>query len=255
MATSDHSDDDDGRQRPAAEVALGHAWDWFALHARQRMQCVNFFLVAVAFLVAAFVTALKEGHEPVAAAIGLLGAGVTAWFHRLEIRTKELVKAGEAAMEPLERRLADTMGVEALDIVRRVRTPGTEGTSYGYVLRMLHRTTMVAFFLGAGYALYHADGWEVVLAGVQRHGQPGIMTDPVRLTGVGLVLGVVAALLLAFLPPPHWSRYTRQGASEITWTGRVTVWGKVLWALSYSGPVLLAVSFVMQYLAWRAGAR
>ena len=54
----------------AEQAALEHAWQWFALHARQRMQCVNFFLVAVAFLAAAFVTGLKDDYYAVAALVG-----------------------------------------------------------------------------------------------------------------------------------------------------------------------------------------
>jgi hypothetical protein len=252
LAPTDDADED--RRRLAGDAALGHAWDWFALHAKQRMQCVNFFLLAMAFLVAAFVTAVKD-HEVVAAGIGLLGALVTGWFHRLEIRTKELVKAGEAAMEPLEGRLAEAVAVPALDIVSRVRGPGTEGTSYGTVLNTLYRTMLRASLFGVVYALYHAARGPDIVASIYRHGTPGLLTDPVRLTGLGLVLGVLAALLLAFLPPPHWSHYTRDGASHLTFTGRQTRWGTWLWWLSYSGPVLLAASFALQYLAWRAGAR
>jgi hypothetical protein len=94
----------------------------------------------------------------------------------------------------------------------------------------------------------------LIVASIYRYGVAGLATDSVGLTGLGLVLGVVAALMLAFLPPPHWSHYTREGAAEITWTGRQRRWGTWLWWLSYSGPALLAASFAAQYLAWRAGA-
>ena len=36
-----------------AKQAREHAWNWFALHATQRMQAFNFFVVATAFLIAA----------------------------------------------------------------------------------------------------------------------------------------------------------------------------------------------------------
>jgi hypothetical protein len=36
------------------KVALDHAWNWFNLHAGQRMQTFNFFLIATAFLIAAY---------------------------------------------------------------------------------------------------------------------------------------------------------------------------------------------------------
>ena len=157
-------------------------------------------------------------------------------------------------MEPLEQRLAQAVDVPALNIARIVREPGTDGTSYGRVLDTLYRTTCKVFLLGVVYALYKVVGGPMIVASIYRYGVAGLASDPVGLTGLGLVLGVVAALLLAFLPPPHWSHYTRQGGSEITWTGRHTGWGAWLWWLSYSGPVLLAASFALQYLAWRAGA-
>jgi hypothetical protein len=66
-------------------------------------------------------------------------------------------------------------------------------------------------------------------------------------------LGFVAALLLAFLPPQPWRQYTRKGEGFINWRGRVDPWGKVWWTLSYSGPLLLAVAFALQFIVWRRG--
>lgn len=73
------------------------------------------------------------------------------------------------------------------------------------------------------------------------------------LTGLALVLGFFAALLLAFLPPQPWRQPTRGGANVFTWIGEPTRMGKVWWALSYSGPLLLAVAFALQFIVWRRG--
>lgn len=73
------------------------------------------------------------------------------------------------------------------------------------------------------------------------------------LTGLSLLLGFVAALLLAFLPPQPWRQTTREGAGIVNWAGSVTRSGKVWWAVSYSGPVLLAVAFALQFIVWRRG--
>ena len=142
------------RAQEIDRAALAHAWDWFALHSRQRMHCVNFFLVSVAFLAASYVTALTNKFSGVGVGISVLGVLVSFWFHRLDLRTKELVKAGEAAMKPLQQRLAEAARVPDLEIVKRVDTPGIRWTSYGHVLRMIHWTTLVAFLLGGAYALY-----------------------------------------------------------------------------------------------------
>ena len=77
------------------EKALEHAWNWFSLHAAHRMQSVNFFLVAVAFLSAAFVTALQIPNHFIAGAVAALGVFVSTFFNRLELRIQELIHAGE----------------------------------------------------------------------------------------------------------------------------------------------------------------
>ncbi len=50
--------------------AFDHAWNWFSLHAGQRMQSFNFFLIATAFLFAAYGSTLDKDPR-VAAMIGL----------------------------------------------------------------------------------------------------------------------------------------------------------------------------------------
>jgi len=43
-----------------AKQAREHAWNWFALHATQRMQAFIFFVVATAFLIAAYASILEK---------------------------------------------------------------------------------------------------------------------------------------------------------------------------------------------------
>ena len=74
----------DAEERDAAKVALDHAWAWFSLHATQRLQSVNFFLVAIAFLSAAFVTAAKEKMYELASGIAGLAIFTTYFFYRTE---------------------------------------------------------------------------------------------------------------------------------------------------------------------------
>ncbi|MBI4635825.1 MAG: hypothetical protein HY727_05695 [Candidatus Rokubacteria bacterium] len=131
--------------------ALGHAWDWFAMHAGQRMQSFNFFLVATAFLVAGYATVLKD-HRGVAAAIALLGAWLSVWFNRLEKRTKQLVKAGEAALEPSQQRLANLAGNPHLSILAVVNAKAPGSSSYAVVINVVQWTTFCGFSAGAAYA-------------------------------------------------------------------------------------------------------
>ena len=72
------------------------------------------------------------------------------------------------------------------------------------------------------------------------------------LGGLALALGLSAALLLAFLPQP-WRQPTRGGANVFTFIEEPTRMGKVWWALSYSGPLFLAVAFGLQFIVWWRG--
>ncbi len=78
----------------------------------------------------------------------------------------------------------------------------------------------------------------------------------VWLNGAALAIGFVAALLLAFFPP-QVTRYNPKDGSPIfhlLLESKGTAWGKFRarcgWWLSYSGPVLLAVAFGLQFIVF-----
>ena len=86
---------------PSAE-AQAYAWNWFALHSGQRMQLVNFWLVAVAFLGAAFVQARTGKLTAVAVGICVTGTVASIAFAMLDARTRRLVQVAEDALRALE---------------------------------------------------------------------------------------------------------------------------------------------------------
>ena len=69
-------------------TGLDHACKWFELHAGQRMQLVNFWLVAMAFVVAALATAFSSGLPELAVFVALSGAVATFAFSKLELRIR-----------------------------------------------------------------------------------------------------------------------------------------------------------------------
>ncbi len=133
--------------------ALAHSWDWFALHAGQRMQAVNFFLVSVGFLTSAYSVALNAKRPEVASGVAIFGALITFYFTRLEIRTRELVKASERPLARCEEHLAALTGVEELTLVKRVQTPKTAFSSYGDVIPTLQWTVFAGFILGMAFSI------------------------------------------------------------------------------------------------------
>ena len=137
---------------PEEKESLNHAWNWFTVHAAQRMQCVNYFLVAMAFMSTAYVTALSSGHHWAACVVGGVAAWFSICFNRLEHRTKGLVKAAEAALLPLQHRLASTTGISHLEIVKGVEATKPFG-SYSKVINALQLSAIGVFSLGAIVAL------------------------------------------------------------------------------------------------------
>lgn len=136
-----------------AKQARDHAWDWFALHASQRMQTFNFFLVVTAFLFAAYST-LLEKNPATALGVALLGAWLSIWFNRLDSRTRQLIKAGERALAPSEARLSSLVESPDLRILTAVESPERGASSYRRVVNVIQSTMFAVFLLGAAYAAY-----------------------------------------------------------------------------------------------------
>jgi hypothetical protein len=146
-SASDNIDDE------TFERALDHAWGWFALHADHRMKSVNFFIITIAFLTAAFVTAIRFGHPLSGIGVSAAGLILTICFSRIEQRIRELLKASEEALKPLQDMLAKRTAIDAfkmLDIVEAAKKPFTR---YSHVILALHLTAMAMFVSGALYAL------------------------------------------------------------------------------------------------------
>jgi hypothetical protein len=134
-----------------AKQARDHAWDWFALHASQRMQTFNHFLVATAFLIAAY-AALLEKHRLPAAVVALVGAFVAWSFNRLDYRCRQLVKAGEIVLAVCQARLSERADIADLKIIEVVEQPGSSARSYGHMINVIQWITGAVFLLGAVYA-------------------------------------------------------------------------------------------------------
>src|SRR4051794_24291643 len=80
-----------------------YAWNYFSLHADQRIKTFNFYLVLVTFAVGGIITVLKDLGNPWAVfMIGALLAFVSFIFWKLDGRNKELVRHGEEALKFVE---------------------------------------------------------------------------------------------------------------------------------------------------------
>jgi hypothetical protein len=133
--------------------AQQYAWNWFALHSGQRMQLVNFWLVAVAFLGAAYVQASSSNLRPIAVGVAVAGAVASIAFALLDARTRRLVQVAEEALQRLEARetaagtLSEARLVERAHTARRARL-----FSYRIVIEGLQIIVAVLFISAGVYA-------------------------------------------------------------------------------------------------------
>src|ERR1700761_5350204 len=86
-----------------SKAQLGYAWDWFAFHATQRTNMLNYFLVGFGILADAYVAAVTAKFTLVALSIAVLGAIVSFSFFMLELRNRSLVGYSQDVLRRLER--------------------------------------------------------------------------------------------------------------------------------------------------------
>lgn len=181
---------DEGRLE---ERSFQYAWNYFSLHAGHRMQAVNFFLIAATFLVSAYVAAMVKSYYGLAAGIALLGAFACMVFYRIERRVRGLVQAAEAALLPMETKMATHMANPDLRILELVEKAPSDAWSYGKVFRRLYTVVGLAFVAGAICAILAQVGYTPASAGA--------FALVVRLAA-GVTLLVFGYELMVGSPPP-----------------------------------------------------
>lgn len=134
------------------QTAITHAQSWVELHANQRQNLFNFFLIAVAFLFNAYVSAINGHHHFLAGLISLLGAIISLTFMSMDLRNRDLTRAGEVTLKDLENRIADWYNLPSIRIVEAVDKPRHSWLSMGKMMRIVHIVMGVTFLAATAYA-------------------------------------------------------------------------------------------------------
>lgn len=131
-----------------------YAWNWFALHAGQRLQLVNFWLVAVAFLAAAYVQSEVSHARPIAAGVALVGVVASIAFQRLDVRTRQLSRIAEDALREIEQEWIAQGASESVSLVQRSHEARKSWVdSYRVVIQGLQFSVALVFATAFIYAL------------------------------------------------------------------------------------------------------
>lgn len=124
------------------------------MHAGQRLQLVNFWLVAVAFLAAAFVQSEISHVRAIAAGVALIGTVASLAFQRLDVRTRQLSRVAEDALREFEAELVTQGESQLIMLVKRadeIRNSWTD--SYRIIIQGLQLCVAVVFAAAFIYAL------------------------------------------------------------------------------------------------------
>ena len=95
------------RDEDLLKVLRDHAWEYFELHAEQRLKTFHFYILLETGLVAAILLAARVGVPDVRmlAVIGLAMVFFSYVFWKLDYRTKGMIKVAEEALKLFERRM------------------------------------------------------------------------------------------------------------------------------------------------------
>jgi hypothetical protein len=140
--------------RVSSDEVRTYAWNWFAMHAGQRLQLVNFWLVAVAFLATAFVQSQISHVRPIAAGVALIGAVASLAFQRLDARTRQLSQVAEDALRGFEDEWVAQGANELIALVKRSRDVRKSwADSYRIIIQGLQLCVALVFVAAFIYAL------------------------------------------------------------------------------------------------------
>ncbi len=134
------------------QIAMTHSQSWVELHANQRQNLLNFFLIAVAFLFNAYVGALSEHRYILAGTISLLGALISFGFTLMDLRNRDLTRAGEVTLKHLEDRIARELDLPSIRIIEAIDQPRYPWMSIGKIIRTIHIAVGLVFLGASVYA-------------------------------------------------------------------------------------------------------
>lgn len=136
-------------------TALDHVWRWYDLRMNCGLQILNFYLLAIAVLTTAYVSALNARNHVVSVAVALAGAAVTACAYMVGARQDHVARMALTSIQEVETRLADTLDIDSVRLVEQYRAERKLST---YAVRAIghfvYPSTIIVCLVAAIYAAF-----------------------------------------------------------------------------------------------------
>lgn len=101
------------------KMALDHVARWNEFHVTNGLQVINFFLVTVAVLAAAYVSALKGNLDLIAGVIALVGAAASGAAYLVGRRQRSIAGLAWEPLKEIQHRIAEGLNIDSLRMAER----------------------------------------------------------------------------------------------------------------------------------------
>jgi hypothetical protein len=141
-------------------VLLEHPRSLFEYHAGQRLNTIQYFFVAYAIFVAAYVSTLTANKQPVdplvQLALSTLALIVSMAFFALDLRNQRLVHVDEFALKELEKKIRIQYELEKFEIAEGWEEPKCWPPHFSVILPFLYVVIVLFSALATAYNAYRA---------------------------------------------------------------------------------------------------
>ena len=135
-------------------TALDHVWRWYDLRMNCGLQILNFYLLAIAVLTTAYVSALNARNHVVSVAVALAGAAVTACAYMVGARQDHVARMALTSIQEVETRLADTWILIRCDWLNNIELSGSFRRTLSAIGHFVYPSTIIVCLVAAIYAAF-----------------------------------------------------------------------------------------------------
>ena len=152
-------------------MKMEYAWNWFKLHAEQRMKLFNYFLITTGILFTAFIQSVSYDIWELAVSVCIVGIFESIAFIVFDFRNRKLIAYAADVLHDIENNFLFTekdegtkipLGMLKTDAHFKMRQGQREWhperlAKMKWWMRILYAMALVTFIVGIVYVSYHSN--------------------------------------------------------------------------------------------------